>query len=309
MNVLREPAELDCQGHKVCLAIGMFDGVHLGHQQVIRQTVSDARQHDSKSVVLTFDRHPSSVFAPEHTPPLIYSLPQKLDAIAAQGVDAALLIEFTPEFCQKPAEEFVRFLNDGFGKIFSICVGSDFAFGHRRMGNVGMLREAGAEAGFQVHGLSALALDGEVVSSTRIRAAITSGDLDAAEQMLGRCYGLRASVVEGDKFGRQLGFPTANLDVTGLVTPPNGVYAARARVGDQTHRAVLNIGVRPTLESGLLRRNFEIHLLDFSGDLYGTQIEVTFIEHLRKEEKFPSVDALKKQIAADIQNSIRIFGS
>ena len=308
MKVLRHPAELDRCGRKVCLAIGMFDGVHLGHQQVIRQTVADARQHEGLAVAVTFDRHPASVFAPDKAPPLIHSLPQKLDAIADQSVDAALLIEFTPDVCRQSAQDFIRYLSDGFKQIFSVCVGSDFAFGHKRSGTVTTLREAGAESGFHVHGLSALALDGETVSSTRIRVSIEAGDLDAAGQMLGRPYGIESTVIEGEKLGRKLGFPTANLDIGGLVIPPNGVYAAHVRIGQTTHRAVVNIGVRPTVSGGELKRHLEVHLLDFEGDLYGRRIEVVFAEKLRDERRFPTVEELKAQIAADIKCALKVFG-
>ncbi|HEY6228680.1 MAG TPA: riboflavin kinase, partial [Verrucomicrobiae bacterium] len=237
MKVVRQARELQTNGHKVCLAIGVFDGVHLGHQQVIRQSIADARQHEAIAVALTFDRHPESVVAPDRAPQLIYSLPQKLRAIESIGVDATLLIEFTPEFSRKTGEDFVRELIQGFGAIHSICVGSAFTFGHKRSGNVDLLRKLGGEFKFQVHGLAALALDGETVSSTRIRQCIRAGHLDDASQMLGRSYAIAGKVIEGDRLGRTLGTPTANIDIAGLVLPPNGVYAVHAEVKDRSHRA------------------------------------------------------------------------
>ena len=216
MRILSQPEELSPGTRKVCVAIGVFDGVHLGHQQVIRQTVADARQVEGVALVITFDRHPSSVVAPERTPPLIYSLPQKLRAIEPLGVEAALVISFDRAFSEIAAEEFIRRLARQLGSIYSVCVGSAFTFGHQRGGNVALLKQLGQELNFIVHGLSSLALDGKVVSSTRIRETIRQGNLNAASQMLGRSYSLAGRVATGDQIGRQLGFPTANLDCAGL---------------------------------------------------------------------------------------------
>jgi len=309
MKVVRQPAELQTNGRKVCLAIGVFDGVHLGHQQVIHKTIADARQHEALAVALTFDRHPNSVVAPERAPALIYSLPQKLRAIESLGIDATLLIEFTESFSRKSGEQFVRELVQGFGNIHSICVGSTFTFGHKRSGNVDLLHKLGAEFKFQVHGLAALALDGETVSSTRIRNCIRAGDLNAASQMLGRSYAIAGKVIEGDRLGRTLGAPTANIDTAGLVLPPNGVHAVHADVKGRSFRAVANIGIRPTLNNPAPPRRLEVHLLDFNGDLYGSEMEITFAEKLRDERRFESLDALKKQIAADIGAALDLFNS
>jgi riboflavin kinase/FMN adenylyltransferase len=307
VNVIRQAAELPTNGRKVCLAIGVFDGVHLGHQQIIRQTIADARQHDSLALVVTFDRHPAAIVAPDRVPPLIHPLPQKLRAIASLGADATLLIEFTRAFSNQTGEAFIRKLAHDLGKLQSICVGADFMFGHKRSGNVPLLRRLGVELGFAVHGMAAVALDGEVVSSTRIRAAIQAGDFDATSQMLGRPYAISGCVVAGDRLGHKLGFPTANLDVTGLVLPPDGVYAARASALGSTHHAVLNIGTRPTVQTGGRERRFEVHLLNYSGDLYGQELEVEFITKLRDEMKFASLDALKAQIATDIAAAATCF--
>lgn len=307
MQLIRQAANLQTDGRKVCLAIGVFDGVHLGHQQIIRQTLADAHQHDGLALVVTFDRHPSAIVAPERQKQLIYPLPQKIRTIELLGADALLLIEFNHAFSEQTGETFIRGLARDLGKLQSICVGADFVFGHKRSGNVTLLRQLGTELGFQVHGLSAVALDGDVVSSTRIRAALQAGDFDSASQMLGRPYAISGPVVAGDQLGHQLGFPTANLDVSGLVLPPDGVYAARATVDNVTHRAVLNIGTRPTVQTDQHDRRFEVHLLDFSGDLYGKELEVEFVTKLRDELKFASLDALKTQIAADIAAAARCF--
>jgi riboflavin kinase/FMN adenylyltransferase len=300
MNLIRAATDLQPGNREVCLALGFFDGVHLGHQQIIRQTVGDARQHDGVALVLTFDQHPNTVVAPERVPPLIYSLPQKLRAIELLGNDALLLLRFDRAFSEQPGEEFIRKLTRDLGRVRSICVGADFVFGHKRSGNVALLKKLGAELDFAVHGIAAVSLDGQVVSSTRIREAVRAGDLDAAGQMLGRPYSLAARVVKGDQLGSKLGFPTANLDCVGLVLPPNGVYAAHVLVRGKTHRAVLNIGHRPTVQNPTPKIHLEVHLLDFAAELYDKELEVTFAVKLRDERKFASLDDLKTQIACDI---------
>jgi riboflavin kinase/FMN adenylyltransferase len=307
MNVIHSATGLQPGSKKVCLAIGFFDGVHLGHQQIIRQTVADARQHDGSALVLTFDQHPNTVVAPDRVPPLIYSLPQKLRAIESLGSDALLLLRFDHAFSEQTGEVFVRQLARDLGRIQSVCVGADFVFGHRRSGNVALLKKLGGELNFMVHGIAAVSLDGQVVSSTRIREAIRAGDLDAAGQMLGRAYSLAARVVKGDQLGTKLGFPTANLDVAGLVLPPNGVYASQALVQGKKHRAVLNIGHRPTVQNPTPRIQVEVHLLDFNGQLYGNEVEVTFAARLRAEQKFDSLETLKAQIEEDIRRARSLF--
>jgi len=300
MQTFRSPEDFRSGGRKVSMAIGMFDGVHLGHQQLIRQAVADAEQHEGAAVVVTFDRHPNSIVAPGRVPPLIYSEAQKLRAIEGLGADAVVIIPFTPDFSQQPAESFVRLLASRFTPLHSVCVGDSFVFGHRRNGNVSLLQQLGRDLHFVVHGIAAVALDHEVVSSTRIREAIRAGDFNAALQMLGREYALCGRIVRGDELGRKLGFPTANLDVADLLVPPHGVYAAHAYAEGHRHRAVVNIGVRPTLGNDSPQLRVEAHLLDFDGDLYGRDMELTFVEKLRDEQKFSTLEELRGQIARDI---------
>ena len=301
MKIIRAANELMPQGRKVCVAIGFFDGVHLGHQQIIRQTIADARQHEAVALVVTFDQHPSTIVAPARVPPLIYSLPQKIRVIGSLGVDALLLVHFDKPFSEQPGEVFIRGLARDLGQIQSLCVGSNFTFGHKRGGNIALLKTLGTELKFTVHGMAAVSLDGKIVSSTRIRETIRTGDLDAAGQMLGRAYSIAGTVVRGDQLGQQLGFPTANLDVFGLLLPPDGVYIVRASAhGSLPRRAVVNIGSRPTVKNPTPQTRVEAHLLDFDGDLYGKELELIFAEKLRDEKKFPSLDALKAQIAQDI---------
>src|SRR5258707_4739688 len=303
MTLLHSPTELKPADRKICVAIGFFDGVHLGHQQIIRQTITDARQHDAIALVITFDAHPNTVVALNRVPPLIYSLPQKLRAIESLGADALLLIHFDKSFSEQTGEAFIRGLARDLGHIQSLCVGNNFLFGHKRGGNVALLKKLGEELNFAVHGLAAVSLDGKAVSSTRIREAIKAGNLDSATQMLGRAYSLAGPVIRGDAVGRKLGFPTANIDVTGLALPPNGVYVVQARASGKIHRAVLTIGLRPTLQDPNPNLRVETHLLDFAGDLYGQELELIFVEKLRDEKKFDSLAELRDQITRDIRDA------
>ncbi len=307
MKLIHSASELKPDNRKVCLGIGFFDGVHLGHQQIIRQAIADARQRHCVALVITFDQHPNTVVAPARVPQLIYSLPQKLRAIESLGPDATLLIHFNKEFSEKTGETFIRELAGAWSGIQSICVGANFVFGHKRGGNVQLLTRLGSELRFSVHGMAAVSLDGEAVSSTRIRKAIRDGELDLAGQMLGRAYSISGRVVPGDKLGRQIGFPTANLDATRLALPPNGVYSVHAVLRGHIQPAVLNIGTRPTLGHAEPPLRVEAHLLNFSGELYGEELEIIFGEKLRDERKFASVDKLKAQIAKDIERARKTF--
>ena len=313
MKVYRSIQEFSATNpRKVCLAIGFFDGVHLGHQQIIRQTTSDAHRHNAQAVVLTFNRHPASVVAPQRAPALIYSLPQKLRTIASFSPESLLLLKFDREFSEQPPETFVRQLAPSFGQIQSVCVGANFLFGHKRAGNVQLLKQLGQELNFTVHGIAAVSLDDKPVSSTRVRELIAAGDLEEVSELLGREYSLASTVVHGDHLGHQLGFPTANLDIEGLCCPPNGVYAAHAQVVSTDRRgarcaSVTNIGVRPTVKQPRPTKRLEVHLLDFSEDLYGKELEVTFLRKLRDEQKFANLDELRAQIGRDIESARKVF--
>jgi len=307
MKLIRHATELGATGRRSCLAIGVFDGVHLGHQQIIRQTISDARQRDAHAVVVTFDRHPNAIVAPDRVPPAIYSQSQKIHAIRALGADVLLVIPFDETFSRLNGESFIRRLANDLGGIRGICVGADFVFGHKRSGDMALLRTLGAEMGFQVHAHAAVALDGQTVSSTRIREVIRAGDFDAASQMLGRAYSIAGTVVHGDHLGQKLGFPTANMDVSGMVLPMHGVYAARATLAGKTHHAVLNIGLRPTVQQQSPQVRVEVHLLEFEREIYGQELEIEFAKKLRDEKRFPSLDALREQIKTDIADAKRSF--
>jgi len=303
MKVVADAAALQPDPRPVCAAIGVFDGVHLGHQCVLKQTISDAARQQAVSVVVTFDRHPNAVVAPASVPPLIYPLDKKLEVIASFGVEAAYVIRFDKAFSQIPGEQFVRGLARDFQRINSICVGDGFMFGAGRSGNVALLRQLGGELCFTLHALRDVQLDGQSVSSTRIRDAVRAGDFALAGRMLARPYALRGAVIEGERLGRKLGFSTANLDVTGLLTPPPGVYAAEAHLAAARYRAAVNIGHRPTVHSADPQLHVEAHLLDFEGDLYGQVLELVFLKRLREETKFPTPAALRAQIADDIRQT------
>ena len=308
MRIVSSANDLAKPGRRACLAIGFFDGVHLGHQQIIRQAGGDAQQQDAASVVVTFEKHPASVVAPERAPFLIQTLNHRLRAIDALGPDAALLLRFDTALREQPGDAFIRRLHRELGGICSICIGADFHFGFKRSGNVALLQQLGAELGFQVHGIGAVALGGRTISSTRIREAIGEGHFQAASEMLGRAYGVASRVVHGDHLGRKLGFPTANLDVSDLVLPPNGVYVAQATALGKRHHAVVNIGNRPTITPESSTTRLEAHLLDFDGSLYDEELELVFVDRLRGEQRFGSREELQQQIQLDVTAARQRFG-
>jgi riboflavin kinase/FMN adenylyltransferase len=301
MKVLVDAEPLGCPAAPASLAIGVFDGVHLGHAAVIRQTLKEARASSGVAVAVTFDRHPDAIVAPDRTPPLLYPLWRRLEALESLGITTALVFPFDAEFRAQPAEAFVNRLTRGFGKVASISVGTQFVFGLGRAGNVELLQRLGHEQGFVVHPIPPWSLGDKPVSSTRIRELVAKGDLEGASMLLGRPYSLGGEIIEGDRLGRTLGFPTANLSVSGLVLPPMGVYAAIALINGRRFAAAVNIGRRPTLANNATETRVEAHLLDFDGDVYGHRLELQFAQALRPETRFPDRQALVEQIARDIQ--------
>jgi len=300
MKVLSEAQPLGSPPSPVHLAIGVFDGVHLGHAEVIQATRAAARAQGGLTVVATFDRHPHRVVDPEHTPPMLYPLWRRLEVIGALGVDAVLVFRFDADFSRQPAEEFVQRLSRGFRRLALFRSGTGFVFGHRRGGDVALLARLGADLGFAVRGVPPCEANGTVVSSTRIRELVVSGALEEAARLLGRPYSIAGEVLKGDRIGRELGFPTANLDVSGLVLPPGGVYAAEVQAGGRTRAAAVNIGRRPTVQEGVAPVRVEAHLPGYDGDLYGQRLELVLGPRLRGEQRFPSRDALAEQIARDV---------
>lgn len=286
----------------IFLAIGVFDGVHLGHQAVIQRALREARLRGGSAVAVTFDPHPARILRPEKAPHLLTSTPHKLRLIDELGIQHTLVLPFTREFADTEPEHFLRALAAAC-PLREICVGHEWCFGRNRAGNLELMAKVGQQLGFDEVGVPAVCIDGEVVSSTSIRRLIEAGDLAKAARLLGRPYAILGTVVRGQQLGRELGFPTANMAAHNEQFPPNGVYVVEVRhksFADGPRSGVANIGVRPTLINTAGERLLEVHLLDFAGTLYGEDLEITFTRFLRPEQKFASLDALRAQIAADV---------
>lgn len=282
------------------LAIGVFDGVHRGHEAVISTSARHAQAAGGTAVVVTFDPHPVKVLRPNDAPHLLTATQHKIALIRDLGVRYLLVISFDKQFASTPPENFVEQLVAHSKPLREICVGHEWSFGKNRAGNLDLLKKLGARDRFDVVGIPAVAVNGNVVSSTAIRRAVEAGDFAKATEMLGRDYTILGTVVHGDNLGRKIGYPTANLSAHSEQFPPNGVYFARAGIGKESHYGLVNVGVRPTVSGGKTERVLEIYLLDFDRDIYGLEVEVRFLKYLRPEEKFESVEALKNQIAADV---------
>lgn len=289
--------ELAAQDGPLHLALGVFDGVHVGHQAVISRAVEAARADGGKSFVATFSPHPIRVIAPGKAPgALLATLSEKADLVKSYGVDGLLVIRFDEDFAKMEAEDFVMKITEG--DVKTIAVGEDWRFGAKRQGDVGMLRCIGEKRGFRLEAVAPVMWDGERISSTRIRQAIRDGAFGAVEKMLGRKYEVSGRVIEGKKLGRQLGFPTANIDPGDLQMPKDGVWSVDvAGVG----RGVANLGVRPTVEGE--RKLLEIHIFDFDGDLYGKLLNISFLRFIREEQKFSSVEELRFRIEQDVEDA------
>jgi riboflavin kinase/FMN adenylyltransferase len=301
METYRTFEELAKHSQKVCLAIGVFDGVHFGHQRVIGQARDDARRLGGTSVALTFDPHPLRVLRPEQAPLLLTSTKHKMQLIGQLGVDACLLLTFDKEFSLTPPEQFIEMVAHKTNQLQVICVGTRFRFGHDRAGDVRLIENLAPAHGFIAREIEPVKLGDDIISSSAVRQHVLTGNLERAAAMLGRSFSVLGSVEKGDHLGHRIGYPTANLNPHNEVMPPNGVYGVRVRVDQETFGGVVNIGVRPTIENRPHRRVLEVHIFDFHHDIYGQDVEVSFVKKLRDEKKFDSVDALKEQIAADVQ--------
>ena len=303
MQVLRSIAELEQLRGPLFLAIGVFDGVHLGHQSVISTSARHAHSAEGTPVVVTFDPHPMKVLRPTGAPHLLTATAHKIALIRALGVAHLLVINFDEKFAATSPEEFVGMLVRHAKPLREICVGHEWEFGKNRAGNLQLLQTLGTQNHFNVVGIRPVKVNDDVVSSTAIRAAIERGDFAAAATMLGREYTIVGTVVDGDKRGRTIGFPTANLSAHSEQFPPNGVYFVEARIGGILQHGVVNVGYRPTISAAKPERTLELHILDFAEEIYGTEVEVRFMERLRDEKKFENVEALKSQIALDVQKA------
>jgi riboflavin kinase/FMN adenylyltransferase len=283
----------------IFLAIGVFDGVHLGHREVILRAVEDAARAGGTAVTVTFNPHPLRVLRPEQAPHLLTSTAHKLRLIRALGVEHLLILPFDSVLAATPPEEFIRQLASAARPLREICVGHAWSFGRGRAGNLQLLQTLGRDLGFSEVGVEAVCMDGEIISSTLIRQAIESGDFARAARFLGRPYAIRGTVVAGAQLGRKLGFPTANLSAHHEQFPPDGVYAIEAQWRQRQLAGVANIGIRPTIRAAAGERLFEVHLFDFAEEIYGEDLEVTFRQFLRPERKFASLEELQAQIARD----------
>jgi riboflavin kinase/FMN adenylyltransferase len=281
------------------LTIGNFDGVHLGHVALLEEVDSVARRVDAQSALLTFDPHPRCVLDPPHCPQSLTTVEEKQRLLDARGLDRLIVLGFTREVSAWGAEQFCDMLVEAFD-VRALVVGHDFALGHKRQGDVAFLRDYGERHGFAVEQVGAVSAGDEVVSSSRVRTLVTEGDVSQAAALLGRPYFMDATVEHGEEVGRHLGFPTANLSITAdKCLPASGVYAMWVRVGDNWHPAATNVGYRPTF--GGDRLTVEAFLLDFSGDLYGREVRAAFMERLREERTYASVDELVVQIGRDVE--------
>jgi riboflavin kinase/FMN adenylyltransferase len=288
------------------VALGNFDGVHLGHQAVLRRAVEEGRRKGSKVVAATFEPHPRAVLVPGRQPKLLTTLQLRREALLRYGADEVRAIRFDEELSRKSPEEFVRDVLVGEIGAEAVVVGENFRFGHRAEGDAAELERLMRSFGGEAHAVPVRSEDGRGgISSTHIRELVSGGEVEEAAKLLGRPYVLRGEVVVGDRRGRSIGFPTANVvPDPAVVVPARGVYAGFVRVGKDLHAACTNVGVAPTFERGESR--VEAYLLDFEGDLYGRVVDVSFMRRIRPEKRFSGVDELKKQIAQDVEEARRV---
>lgn len=284
--------------------MGNFDGVHLGHQRVIARTVELARRRGAIASAVTFDPHPEAVVSAAGAPPLLTDMDRRIELMGSLGLDLLVVQPFTPAFAANTPEAFVRMLAEALA-VRTICVGTDFRFGGGRRGDWRVLRSLAAERGAALVRVRPVEVDGVRVSSSAIRAAISRGDVELAARMLGRPHEVCGTAVKGEGRGRSLGYPTVNLDVSGLCLPADGVYAGTAHVGGEEYIALISYG-RPESFGGGAKR-LEAHLLGFSGDLYGRTVRLRFAARLRDQRRFPSADALAEQIRRDEEQARRLL--
>ena len=303
MKTLSSILELSRLPGPLFLAIGVFDGVHRGHQAVISTSTRHAHSADGTPVVVTFDPHPARILRPEEAPHLLTATQHKIALIRALGVGHLLVVKFDKNFAATSPENFVEQLVQNSKPLREICVGHEWSFGKNRAGNLDLLQKLGARFDFNVVGIPPVKVNGTVVSSTAIRQAVEAGEFAKAASMLGREYTILGTVSGGEKLGKKIGFPTANLSAHSEQFPPDGVYFAEAWLDGVLLHGVVNLGFRPTVSSGQPERILEIHLLDFDQDIYGKDLEIRFVRYLRPEKKFESVDALVRQIEVDVRQA------
>jgi riboflavin kinase/FMN adenylyltransferase len=290
----------------VVLTLGVFDGLHLGHQLIISRVVERARALGAVPTVLTFDPHPRAVLHPESAPPLLQTFDQKVEAFGVLGVEQTIVVRFTREFAEVRAEEFLRDVVHERLHAREVYLGRGFAFGRGREGDINLLRRVSGELGFFADEVPEVRLRGQRISSSLIRELLAEGRVNLARRMLGRPYGVEGRVVRGAERGRTIGFPTANIQAHNRVIPRAGVYVTATLIEGAWRRSVTNVGVRPTFEREA-EPSVETFVMDWGGDLYGDVVRVRFLRRLRDERRFASVEQLKRQIAADAARARNYF--
>lgn len=291
------------------LTIGTFDGVHLGHRTILNEVVRHTKEVKGESIVITFEPHPRKLLFPDQPIKLITPLQQKLDLIIKAGIHHVVVAPFTKEFSQLSAEQYIRdFLVKKF-QPHSIVIGYDHHFGHDRKGDINLLKEQAAEYGYKVFEIPAQLIDEAAVSSTKIRKALAEGRIGDAGHMLGRNYTISGTVIEGNKLGRTIGYPTANIrhSEPEQILPAIGIYAVYAKWQDKSFKGMLSIGHNPTVTDDKSIKT-EVNIFDFDKEIYGDMLEIAFIARLRDEQKFNSLDALTEQLHKDKEDSLKILG-
>lgn len=298
------------QAQNPVLTIGTFDGVHLGHRKIIARLHDLAKTINGESVIFTFDPHPRKVVAPDETTlRLLTTLEEKIVLFEQSGIDHLIIYPFTPEFSKLTYEEFVEQVLVGKIHTKFLVVGYDHKFGKNRQGDFEFLKKCADRHEFQIEKLDVLLMNESHISSTKIREAIQQGDFETANAFLGYPFTLHGTVVEGQKLGRKIQFPTANIQASDpdKIIPGYGVYAVEITVKNQTFQGMLNIGSRPTVNNNADNRSIEVHIFDFESDIYGDTVELVFFKKLREEQKFLSIDALKEQLAKDKTDTLNYF--
>ena len=288
------------------LTLGVFDGLHLGHQKIMETVVSRAEAVGAVPTAITFDPHPRAVLYPENSPPLLQTLDQRLANFKVLGIKQTIVVRFDREFADQNAEVFLRDIIHDRLQAKEVYLGKGFAFGKNRGGNIELLQKMSAELGFHADEVPEITLRGQRISSSKIRELLKNGRVNLARRMLGRPYGIEGQIIRGDQRGRTIGFPTANLKPTNRVIPKYGVYATANLIDGEWHKSITNVGVRPTFD-GDKEPSIESYIFDFDGDLYGDVLRVRFLHRIRDEKKFGGIDELKAQIARDSNTALNYF--
>jgi len=306
MEIIRDLEALARNPYPVT-AIGNFDGVHLGHRAILKAAIDRARAAGGTAFALTFDPLPAKLLVPARAPQLILTPADKLELLRQSGIDGVIVLNFTLELSLLSPRDFVRDYLRGKIGVREVVEGQNFRFGHSRAGTPAVMVELGRELGFDTDVVAPVKIDGIEISSTKVREAITTGDMHRASRLLGRYHFLSGPVVRGRERGRTIGFPTANLASETECIPPDGVYATRVILDDGAHPSITNVGMRPTFAESA--RSIEAHIFDFTRDIYGQRIKLELVERIRAERKFDTPDALKAQIALDLSKAREILAA